>query len=143
MLLLLFFVRLFLFFKLVLLWFAFLCAQNIFVKKIEIFLITSFTILLTCTPVNPPMESLFVHTSFHLWESPLFMRIFFICEKFFLLWESLSFLYENKQTYEILSFKANLLSSKHDNGILLILYAPILCFLFLEFFSFCVWLLFY
>ena len=35
-------------------------------KKNEIVLMTSFTILLTCTPINPPIENLFVHIYFYL-----------------------------------------------------------------------------
>ena len=57
---------------LVLVWFTFLYVQNFFVKKInwlEIVLITSLTILLTCTPINSPIENLFVHISFYLWSS--------------------------------------------------------------------------
>ena len=57
---------------LVLVWFTFLYVQNFFVKKInwlEIFLITSLTILLTCTPINPHIENLFVHIYFYLWSS--------------------------------------------------------------------------
>ena len=52
-------------------WFAFLCTQKLFVKKslLEIVLITSFTILLMCTPINPPIENLFVHTYFYMWSS--------------------------------------------------------------------------
>ena len=56
---------------LVLVWFTFLYVQNFFVKKInwlEIVLITSLTILLTCTPINSPIENLFVHISFYLWS---------------------------------------------------------------------------
>ena len=55
--------------------FAFWCffyAQNFFVKKIiwlEFVLITSFTILLTCTPINPPIENLFVGIYFYLRSS--------------------------------------------------------------------------
>ena len=48
---------------------------------LEIILIASFTILLTCTPLNLPIENLFVLTYFYLWSS---VRIFFICENFFL-----------------------------------------------------------
>ena len=57
---------------LVLVWFTFLYVQNFFVKKInwlEIVLIISLTILLTCTPINSPIENLFVHISFYLWSS--------------------------------------------------------------------------
>ena len=59
--------------------FAFLNAQHLFVKKknwLEIVLITSFTMLVTCTPI-------FICD--HLREFLLFMRIFFICENLFLL----------------------------------------------------------
>ena len=52
----------------------------------EIILITSFTILLTCTSINLHIENLFVHTYFYLWSSVwslLFMRISFYCENLF------------------------------------------------------------
>ena len=36
-----------------------------FLKKIQIVLITSFTILMTCTLINSPIENLFAHTYVH------------------------------------------------------------------------------
>ena len=36
-----------------------------FLEKIEIVLITSLPILLTCTPINPPIENLFAHAYVH------------------------------------------------------------------------------
>ena len=59
------------------------------INSLETVLITSFTILLTCTPINPPIEGLFVRTYFDLWSSlriSFFMRIFFNPSY---LWESL------------------------------------------------------
>ena len=95
------------------------CAINLFWKKninsLEIVLITSNTILLACTPINPPIENLFVRTDFYLWSSVRISSflwesflIFFICENLFLLWESFRItvicvnlcLYENKQVCE-------------------------------------------
>ena len=61
---------------------------------------------------------LFVTIFENFFESLL--RYDHLCESIFLS------LYENKQAYE--SHHLNLLSSKHDNDILLILYVPILCF---------------
>ena len=34
-------------------------------NRLEVVLITSFTILLTCAPINPPIENLFVLTYFY------------------------------------------------------------------------------
>ena len=51
---------------------CFLYAQNLFAKKktkknwLEIVLISSFTIPLTCTPINSPIENLSVHNYFYL-----------------------------------------------------------------------------
>ena len=59
------------------------------INSLETVLITSFTILLTCTPINPPIEGLFVRTYFDLWSSlriSFFMRIFLNPSY---LWESL------------------------------------------------------
>ena len=39
------------------------------INRLEIILITSFTILLKCTPINCPIENLFVCTYFYLCES--------------------------------------------------------------------------
>ena len=36
-----------------------------FLEKIEMVLITSLPILLTCTPINPPIENLFAHAYVH------------------------------------------------------------------------------
>ena len=63
---LLFSVRLFLFCWLVFAWFAFLCAQNLFVKINKYYWQS---ILLTSTPINPPIENLLVRTYFYLRES--------------------------------------------------------------------------
>ena len=74
---------------LVLVWFAF------------IVLTTSFTILLTCTPINPPVENLSVRNYFYLgsslristfyenlFKSFLSARTSSFCESLFFLWES-------------------------------------------------------
>ena len=65
-----------------------------------------------------------------LWESYLSVRISSYCQN---LLESLSFvwiyIFMKTRKQMIPSFKTNLLSSKHDNDILLILYVPSLCFL--------------
>ena len=92
LLLLMFFVCLFMFCWLVLAGFPFLCILNFFVKKIEIVLISSFTILQTCTPINPPIENLFVGTYFYLCESLIIYENLFeslliydhLCESIFL-----------------------------------------------------------
>ena len=100
---LLFFVRLLVF---LLVGFGLICVflrSKSFRKKIV--LIASFTILLTCTPINPPIKNLYVRTYFYLWSS---VRISSFYENFFLLWESFVIsiifvnlcLYENKQVYE-------------------------------------------
>ena len=76
--------------------------SNVFRKKIEIALIISNIILLTYTPINQPIENLFVRTYFYLCKSLV------ICENLF---ESLLIyghleesiflsLYENKLAYE-------------------------------------------
>ena len=119
------------------------CVLKIFSKKIEIVLIDSFTILQTCTPINSPSKNLFLHTYFYLWSSvriSIFMRIFSF------LWLSLR-IYFFKSLWKstsvwISSSKANLLSSKTENDILLILYVTSYKFYF-ELFSFYVWPLFY
>ena len=135
---LLFFVRLFVF---LLVGFGLICVfarSKSFRKKIV--LIASLTILLTCTPINPSIKNLYVRTYFDLWSS---VRIFSFHENFFLLWESFVIsiifvnlcLYENKQVYEYHHLKKNLLSSKHDNDILLISYVPS-SFFYFELFTF-------
>ena len=74
---------------------AFFYVQNLFLKqkinRFEIVLITSYTILLTCTPIYPPMQNLFVCIYFYLWSSvriSFFMRIF---SNLSYLWVSLLF----------------------------------------------------
>ena len=60
------------------------CALKIYSKKkknrLRIVLIASFTILRACTPTNPPIENLFVHTYFYLWSSvrisPFYKNLF-------------------------------------------------------------------
>ena len=50
---------------------TFLCSRFFRTKRInrlEIVLITSYTLLPTCTPLNPPIENLFVRTYFYLWS---------------------------------------------------------------------------
>ena len=88
MLRLLFSVCLILFCYLVFVCAMFFYAQNFFVKKknknkkkhwFEIVLMTSFTILLTCNPIDPPIKNLFAHTYFYLFESLI------ICENLFFL----------------------------------------------------------
>ena len=72
----------FCFYWLVLVWFYVLVRLKSFRKKtinwLQIVLITSFTILLTCTPINSPIENLFAHAydnlqDFFTW---LFVKIF-------------------------------------------------------------------
>ena len=75
--------------------YAFLCLWNLLVKKKKKFktaLIPSFAILLTCAPLNLPMENLFVRTYFYLWssvrissfyENLLNLFLFFICAHLF------------------------------------------------------------
>ena len=78
------------------------------ISRLEIVLITSYTILLTCTPLNLPMENVFVRSYFSLWsagESLLFVKIFLNPWESLLiydhLWKSIFLsLYENKQAYE-------------------------------------------
>ena len=93
--------------------------------------------ILTCTPINPRIicKDLFLFVIIcknllFLWESCLSVRISSYCEN---LLESLSFvwiyIFMKIRKQMIPSFKTNLLSSKHDNDILLILYVPSLCFL--------------
>ena len=94
----------------------FLYSQNLFAKKLdwlEIFLTASFTILLTCTPINHAIDNLFVRTYFYLWSSVrissfyenLFYSLLSVRISFY--WENLSgisiicvnlCLYENMQT---------------------------------------------
>ena len=50
-------------------YFVFLCCRNFFKNKQKSVLITSLTILLTCTSLNLPMENLFACTYFYLSES--------------------------------------------------------------------------
>ena len=51
------------------------------IKRFKITLIPSFTILLTCNPLNVPIKNLFVRTYFCLWESFFFM---ISCKTFFI-----------------------------------------------------------
>ena len=130
--------------------FAFLNAQHLFVKKknwLEIVLITSFTMLVTCTPINLPIDSLFVHTYFYMWS---FARVSSFYENLFYLWESLLIvrisvicvnlcLYENKHAYESHHLKQIFY---HQNMIMIFCWfrmfqSHVFCF---GFFSFCVWL---
>ena len=77
---------------------------------LEIVLIASYTILVICTPINPPIEGFFVRTYFYLWSSvriSFFMGIFlnpYLWESLLIydhLWESIFLsLYENKLVYE-------------------------------------------
>ena len=82
-------------------WFWLICAfalSKYFHKKkiinwLEIVLIASFTILLTCTPINPSIENSFVRSYFYFQSSvkiSFSMRICLICENLF---ESLSFVW--------------------------------------------------
>ena len=79
------------------------------------FLIASFTMLLTCTPINPLIENLFVRTYFYFWSSAvrissfydnflksfLFVRMFWNLFFYDHLWEFIFLsLYENKQACE-------------------------------------------
>ena len=101
---------------------------------LEVALRTSNTILLTCTPIDRPIKNLFVCTYFYFSESLI------ICDNLFFLWESFwifSFLWLSLWIYVFMkqasvwipSIKTNILSSKHYNDILLILYVPSLRFL--------------
>ena len=74
------------------LWHVFLLSKTFREKKInrlEIVPVTSFTILLKCTPINPPIKNLFVCTYFicdHLRESLFLWECFWIvliCENIF------------------------------------------------------------
>ena len=132
----LFFVQLFLFLLVGFGWFAFFYAQNLFIKRkknsLEIVLVTSFTILLTCTPIKPPFKGLFVRTYFYLWLS---RRISSFYEKFLNLFLFMiicvNLFFKSLWKYAsawILPSKTNLLTSNHDNHILLISYVPSLCF---------------
>ena len=83
---LLFFVR---FFFCFVSWFGLICVfvhLKFFGKKkinrFEIVLITSFTILLTCTPINPLIENVFLRPHFYLWSSE---NLFFLWESFWIL----------------------------------------------------------
>ena len=164
---LLFFVRLFLFCWLALVWFAFLWIQNLFVNWLEIVLIASFTILLTCTPINLPIKNylsliltqfflshLIIHIYFYLSETIFhFLRLTFTCKNHFLfmiIFENLydhqqdsifSSLYENKQAYQPHHLKQIFY---HQNMIMIFCWFrmfQIYVFNF-ELFSFCVWVLF-
>ena len=66
------------------------CTLKIFSQKkkkkkkinwLEIVLIASFTIPLTCTPINQPIKNVFVCTYFYLWSSVI---IYFLWESFYL-----------------------------------------------------------
>ena len=65
------------FFGLFVLFMLFMCVKSscnkkiiiIIIKRFKIALIVSFTLLLTCIPLDPPIENLFVHIHFYLWES--------------------------------------------------------------------------
>ena len=88
---LLFFVRLFMF---LLVGFGLICVfvcsksfrnnnnnnNNNKISRLEIVLITSYTILLTCTPLNLPMENVFVRSYFSLWSA---VRISSFCKNIF------------------------------------------------------------
>ena len=131
-----------------------LILQNLFVKRkinrLKIALITSYTILLTCTPINPPIENLFVCTYFYLCESLIISENLFlfmiISENLFYSWSSVKIyflsLYENKLVYE-----SNYLKQifYHQNTIMIFCWFRIFQFYLFcpEFISFCVWLLFY
>ena len=135
---LLFFVRLLVF---LLVGFGLICVflrSKSFRKKIV--LIASFTILLTCTPINPPIKNLYVRTYFYLWSS---VRISSFYENFFLLWESFVIsiifvnlcLYENKQVYEYHHLKKNFY---HQNTTMIYCWFRMfqVLFFYFEFFSF-------
>ena len=85
------------------LWYIF-CVQNIFVKKInrlEIVLITSFTMLLMCTPINPPTKNLFfinldTNVLLHLLD-------FFVCALIFIFFLSVK-TFINVKTSKVLIF---------------------------------------
>ena len=125
------------------------CSKSFRKKKnwLEIVLITSFTMLVTCTPINLPIDSLFVHTYFYMWS---FARVSSFYENLFYLWESLLIvrisvicvnlcLYENKHAYESHHLKQIFY---HQNMIMIFCWfrmfqSHVFCF---GFFSFCVWL---
>ena len=73
-------------------------------KRFKIVLIASFTLLLTCTPLNLPIENLFARTYFYLWSS---VRIFPFCENllnlflFMIICENLLFLWESFESFFI------------------------------------------
>ena len=109
---------------------------------------TSFTLLLTYTPLNPPIKNLFVCFYIFLRSS---LRICSFYENLFesflslrissYLWSSVRIYFRNSLVKQasvwIPSFKANLLSSKHDNDIFLISHIPILWFLLSNLFIWC------
>ena len=137
----------------------FLCTQILFVKKIwlEIALIALNTILLKYTPYQPPYQKFIFMNLFltvwifdYLWESLLFERTFLnpshLWESLLIydhLWESIFLsLYENKQVYEYHHLKQIFY---HQNTIVISCWFLMFQFydFYFEFFSFCVWLLFY
>ena len=139
-----FLVACFCFCWLVLAWFEFLYVQNLSLKKnkeinwLEIVLIASYTLLMTSTPINPPIENLFVHIYFHLWSS---VRMSFenLSHLWFdFIWSFLS-LYENRQAYEYHCLKQIFY---HQNTIMIFCWFDMFPFYVfcLEFFSFYVWL---
>ena len=73
--------------------------KNKEINWLEIVLIASYTLLLTCTPINPPIENLFAHIYFHLRPSVRmsFENLFHLWFDF--IWSFLSF-HENKKAYE-------------------------------------------
>ena len=138
--------------------FKFFFIENI-INRLTIVQITSFTMLLKYTP-STTLSRIYLYALIficdHLWESLLFTRIFLnlsylweslFCENLFEsllfydhLWESIILsLFENKLVYESHHLKQIFYHQSID--ILSISYVPILCFC-LEFFSFCVWVLF-
>ena len=71
--------------------FVFFVLEKFLLKKIELVLIASFTILVICTPLNPsikiyfsPIFFFFACTYFDLWES-----LIIICKKSFLIYDHL------------------------------------------------------
>ena len=147
--------------------------QKFFLEKFEFVLIASFTILLMCTTIDPLFKYLFflpylaplfllhliifiwvhlflsVRVSSYLWESLLiYDRLW---ESFLIrdhMWESFRTtscflnLCENKQAYEQHDLRC---VCHHQNMIMIFCWLHMFqfCVFYFEFFSFCVWLLFY
>ena len=75
------------------------------INSLKTVLITSFTMLLTCAPIIPPMENLFIRTNVYLRSSVRISSFYKNLFKYLLIYDHLCesiflSLYENKQAYE-------------------------------------------